>query len=323
MKIASLRLSSFLGAPDGDYVLGDANGKPKPLVLVRGGARSGKTSFLQAIATVRRHLSMVGPPPSPERGLARGARRGEISATWILSEEEARMAEIVEPAVMAIFPLGPAVVPPLPDAGVSRVFAAPVEAPAIGKVMYLGADRRWPRRDEALAVIGPHLPSSSADFAGLPLALCEMAVADGERAVRGIRNQGVLGVWEQHDSLEPLRQMLVPVLPHLRLEGARRIDGVPEVLFARGDGEIFSAFELSSGEQAIVLMTTIFFLLKLSHSVVLIDEPERSIAPAERAGWLRAIQSFGADNQIIIASDAPELEREIPRHQQIVLGGGA
>lgn len=322
MKLASLRLDGFLGAPSGDYVLCDTTGKPKPLVLVTGGARCGKSSFLEAIGVMRQHLSMTGPLPSPEALLARGARKGELAASWVLSEDEQRYGELAQSAALTVFPLGAGVVPRLPDAGLARVFGAGLEDRDIGKVFKLGPERRWPRRAETIDLI-PTGPQVDASFATLPFALAELAARDGERAVRGLRSQGLMGVWDQPDSLEPLRQMLIPALPHLRLDTARRTERGPDVLFSRSDGELTSAFELSTSERAVLLVATVFFLLRLERSVVLIDEPELHIPPPERAAWLRALMSFGADNQIIVASDAPEIAAEVPRTHHVVLRGRA
>src|SRR5262245_29617620 len=101
MKLLSLTLENFKGAPDGAYSFTPrAAGKPHDLTLITGGAASGKTSILEAIAAVKELVGGYGPPPDPERLRRHGAARGKVAATWLLTDAEAEKAEVKGPTLI-------------------------------------------------------------------------------------------------------------------------------------------------------------------------------------------------------------------------------
>src|SRR5689334_1977189 len=124
MKLLTLTLENFRGAPDGAYSFTHpSTGKPHDLTLITGAPASGKTSILEAIAAVKELVGGYGPPPDPARLRRSGSARGKIAATWLLTEQEAREAEAKEPTLVTEVSLadGPA---PLFDPGVRSLFAA-------------------------------------------------------------------------------------------------------------------------------------------------------------------------------------------------------
>ena len=88
MKLSRLVLQNFRGVPDGDYAFTDQRtGAPLEAVLVTGGPASGKTSFLEAIATLKETVGGYGAPPDARKLVRHGRAAGRIEGTWILSPE--------------------------------------------------------------------------------------------------------------------------------------------------------------------------------------------------------------------------------------------
>src|SRR5262245_46556093 len=114
MKLLRLSLDNFRGAPNGEWSFTHpTTGAPLDVIYVTGPAASGKTTFLEAIISLKESVGAYGVPPDPERLLRRGAKSGRIEGTWQLTAEEMARAEVAQTTVSARLDLGEGLVPEL------------------------------------------------------------------------------------------------------------------------------------------------------------------------------------------------------------------
>jgi hypothetical protein len=326
MKLVQLVIENFRGAPDGVYSFVDpGTGAPRPLTIITGGPRSGKTALIEAIAAIKECIGAYGAPPEPARLLRRGARSGSIAATWLFSADEMERTRAPEPTWTAEVKLGEGLVLPVFGGGMRTLFAAYSDDPARAKFEYFPSNRRLsfaaapplPAASEARLRLG----KSPDKYGSVRRALIELAQGEGLRAVELLRARGVLLESDCADALAPYKKSLAGLLPDLRLLGVETRDSGPAVLFERRDGGVLGIEELSESEQQAVLFCVTFVKIGLNHSIVLIDEPELHVHAAERARILAAIAGLGADNQLIVATGADEIVSAAPPQRLIRLGG--
>lgn len=94
----------------------------------------------------------------------------------------------------------------------------------------------------------------------------------------------------------------------------------PDLCFERRDGSRLSLGELSTSEQQGFLFAATFRRLGLSHSIVLIDQPELYLHPDEQLRFIRALGGLGVDNQILFATSSVDIMRLASAHEVIKLG---
>jgi len=327
MKLLKLTLENFRGAPDGALSFAHpATGKPHDLTLITGGAASGKTSILEAIAAVKELVGGYGPPPDPSMLRRSGAASGKIAATWLLTSAEAEMAEVKGPTLITEVSLtdGPV---PLFDPGVRSLFAAYAPEPSKGKFEFFPANRRI-----SLLPAPPRRPASSytdarlrlsqdpGKYAGLRAILLDLAIHDAMQAAERLATRGLVTRWEQPDSFAPIKNSLSALAPWLRLVGVRQEQSTATVRFLRDNGAELELADLSEAEQQAVLFAVTFDRIGLSRSIVLIDQPELFLHPEEHAPWLQTIAGLGADNQIIAATTSPMVLEMVSQQQILRLG---
>src|SRR4051812_7425389 len=125
MKLLRLVLDSFRGAPNGVYsFVHPSTGAPLDTVLVTGPASSGKTSLLEAIIALKESVGAWGAPPDPTRLIRRGATRGLVEGTWLLSASEVERAGARQATVITRFELGADAAPPELEVGLRDLFTA-------------------------------------------------------------------------------------------------------------------------------------------------------------------------------------------------------
>jgi hypothetical protein len=327
MKLLKLTLENFRGAPDGAHSFAHpATGKPHDLTLITGGAASGKTSILEAIAAVKELVGGYGPPPDPARLRRSGTASGKIAATWLLTEAEAETAEVKGPAHTTEVSLadGPA---PLFDPGVRSLFAAYAPEPSKGKVEFFPANRRIsllpapPRRPASdFADARLRLSQDPGKYAGIRSVLLDLAIRDAMQAASRLATFGLVTRWEQPDAFAPIKSSLSALAPWLRLVGVRQDERSATVRFLRDNGAELELADLSEAEQQAVLFAVTFDRIGLSRSIVLIDQPELFLPPEKHAPWLQTIAGLGEGNQIIAATTSSNILEMVSAQQILRLG---
>lgn len=324
MKLLEISLQNVGGAPDGTYSFAPA-GKPEALTLITGGPASGKASLLAAIAAAKELVGSYGPTPDAAAILRRGAVAGAISATWLLSEEEAAGARVSSATLVTEIPLG-AEPPRLFDPGVRALFSTYSTKPDEGKLELFPANRRislgrTARRDPSELTAGRLRPSRApGKYADVRQEIVEIAARDAAEAAQKLAEQGMVARWEQPDSLAPIRRSLTALAPWLWLERVSLRGPSPEVLFRRSDGLEIELADLSESEQQALLFATVFERLGLSRSIVLVERPELFLHPGEHVRFARALEGLGVDNQILAATTSAELLAAVDPRRVVHVG---
>lgn len=328
MKLLRLVLQNVRGVPDGAYSFAHpASGEPLDLVLVTGPGASGKSSLLDAIAAVKESVGPYGSPVSAAALVRSGAVEGRIEATWKLTADERRRAQLTEAVWTTSLPVGPRAPAPSPEPKLAALFAQCFHAPTHGKFELFPSNRQL-GRGAPRGVVPPLSEKAEAryrlgrdpeKYACLRPWLIELGVADSLAAVDRATAGGVLLRRDVPDSLAPVKRAVAELTPHLRLIGVEVREGRRDVLFRRASGEEVKLEDLSDSEQQAVLFAAVFHRIGLSRSVVLIDTPELFFHPEEHARVLHGIARLGEDNQIIAATASAELLGGAAPHQVIQL----
>ncbi len=327
MKLLRLVLENFRGAPNGTHsFVHPSTSAPVDTVLITGPASSGKTSFLEAIAALKESVGAWGAPADPARLVRRGAKAGRIEGTWLLSPSEMERAGAKQEAVVTRLELGADAARPEPDVGLRELFTAYDHDPAHGKLEYFPSNRRLaPRAGEKPRDLAGEarlrLGSSPTKYASIKRALVDLALRDGVNTLEDAASRGLLFRSDQRDSLLPYKRALATMLPHLRLLGVEMEGDAPELRFERDDGARLGLDDLSDSEQQAVLFVATFRRIGLSHSIVLVDQPELCLHADAQLGFVRAIEGLGVNNQIFLATGSPEITRTAAAHQIIRIGG--
>lgn len=327
MKLLRLVLQNFLGAPNGAYsFVHPSTGAPVDTILITGSASSGKTSLLEAISALKESVGAWGSPPSAARMVRRGAARGMIEGTWLLTTSEVERAHAKQAMVVTRFELGADAAPPELDIGLRDLFTAYDHDPTHGKFEYFPANRRLAsragaeRRDLAWEA-SQRLGTSPTKYASTKRALVDLALRDGIKTMEESTSRGLLFRGDQRDSLLPYKRDLAGMLPHLRLLGVELEDDTPELCFERDDGARLFLDDLSDSEKQAVLFVATFRRIGLSRSIVLVDQPELCLHADAQLGFVRAVEGLGVDNQLFFATGSLEITRTAATHQLIRLGG--
>ncbi len=325
MKLLSLTLTNVGGAPNGSYPLTRPGDAPLDLVYVTGPASSGKTAFLEAIVALKESVGAYGAPPNAAKLLRRGARTGRIEGTWLLSAAEMTRAETKQATWTTALDLGSEGVPPFADPALREIFGGYSDDPERGKLEYFPSNRRLAERHstkppslDAEAELRPS--SDPGKYAFLEAALVDLALSDGLAAVEQAMARGILLRSDQRDSLAPYRKDIAELAPSIRLVGVDTSGREPLLLFERRDGAQLHLHELSDSEKQAVLFAVTFRRIGLSHSIVLVDQPELYLHPDLQTRFVHALGRLGVDNQIFLATGSPEVMRTAAPHEVVHLG---
>ncbi len=329
MKLLNLVVENYRGAPNGNYSFSHPTTRePLPVVLITGEPCCGKTSVLEAIATLKEIVGGYGPPPSPARLLRRGAQFGLLAGTWLLSKHEMERAKTSQSTWVTEAPLSPGLNFPQFDVGLRSIFETYAHDAAIGKFEYFASNRRLPR-DPIYAHDQPVLPpaveaelrlSKHPDkYIAVQQTLVAVALADSMKRSEIVNSRGILIRSSHEDSLAPYKRATERLLRRVRLEGVELRGSRPVITFTTPNGGRVEIADLSEGEQQAVLLSVTFQRLGLNHSVVLIDEPELHLHPDDQAEIVQHLSALGVDNQIIAATSSVEVLRATPQHQVVRL----
>lgn len=326
MKLTRLELENFRGAPNGAWSFIGPDGAPLDTIYITGPESSGKTSFLEAIVALKESVGAYDMPPLTRRLLRKGTTTGKVEGTWQLSADEVARAGLDDSAVTTTLDLGGEEPMKLADPGLRDLFQAYSHDPAQGKFEYFPAGR-------VLGNPNARIPRGAAQEGRLRLSqhpdkyapcvrdLVDLALSDGIDALEKAADRGILLRSDRRDSLAPYRRDLAELAPRIRLGGVEKTEDGHDLFFERPDGTRLTTGELSSSEKQALLFATTFRRIGLSRSIVLIDQPEAHLHVEAQLRFVRALERFGVDNQLFLATGSPEVTRLATPQQTLVLGG--
>ena len=94
--------------------------------------------------------------------------------------------------------------------------------------------------------------------------------------------------------------------------GLRKTRAGREVFFVADDGSEVGVEDLSASQQQALIFAATAELCGLSHSVLLVDSPEKHLESTAAVPFTFALAELGIDNQLIIATGSKELVRGAP-----------
>jgi hypothetical protein len=301
MKLRYVHTTGLFGVPDGAWGFsvadaGQVEPRTRDLIVVTGPEGSGKTRFLEAIASARELLAPSGDRFDEDDWVREGNRSAKVVLGFELSSKERAEIGSAERDLPAevIFRADPDwVAPDQTDPGLLYLLERYDHDPAVSKLEYFGENRR-------------------------------LDVGGGEMS---------LGRERQHElrtGKSPRKYAFIP--PFLRsLRGdALGSERFARILEALGDSlrwdegerllvtrtrKLTDLATLSSSEADALLFAATFCLVRLSSSIVLVDRPELYRPDVERL--VEGLRRAGDDNQLIVASTHPALTKAA--HDRVVI----
>lgn len=324
MKLVRLVLENFRGAPNGTWSFMGLGGAPLDTVFITGPASSGKTTFLEAIAALKESVGAYDMPPETKRLRRRGATSGKVEGTWQLSADEMRRAELDRSTVTTTLDLGNDGPAELAEPGLRELFAAYSHDSSRGKFEYFPANRAVGSGEVRASLMVDEearlrLGKGAEKYATSKRALINLALGDGVTAIEEAMARGLLLRNDQRDSLAPYRKDLAGLAPHLRLIGVEIVGKGHELIFERADGARLTLDDLSDSEKQAFLFCATFRRIGLSHSVVLVDQPELYLHADLHLRFIQALGRLGVDNQIFYATGSLDITRTAMPNQVIQL----
>lgn len=326
MKLRQLTIKDISGVPNRAFSFCERDGTTvRPVTLVTGGPRSGKSSLLRAVTAAKEAVGAYGAAPHPMKLIRPGAA-GRISATWALSNsEQAATREKEQVTVDWDIATGE-----LPEVGtdLQKLFARFSRNPEHSKMELFAA-----RRSLDVAAETPLLPgmpdeqegrqrlrSTGAKYTGILRALNDAVLRYTRRTAEVLEEQGVAFRRDLPDSLARYKSAVSIMCPSVRLAAVEPRERTrPLIWFDAKTGGRVELADLSDSELQGALFALAFVWLGLNGSIVLIDTPELHVHPEEQARFFRAICELGKDNQIIAATTSPEILRSVAPEQIIDL----
>jgi predicted ATPase len=296
MKLRYVHTTGLFGVPDGAWAFsavdaGQTEPRTKDLIVVTGPEGSGKTRFLEAIASARELLAPSGDRFDEDDWVREGNRSAKVVLGFELSEKERAEigSEARELPAEVIFRADPDwVAPDQTDPGLLYLLERYDHDPAVSKLEYFGENRR-------------------------------LDVGGGEMS---------LGRDRQHEfrtGKSPRKfAFLPPFLRSLRSDSlaserfARILEALGDSVRWDDDGRLLvtrsrkvtDLATLSASEADTLLFAATFCLVRLSSSIVLVDRPELYRPAVER--FVQGLREAGDGNQLIVASTHPALTKAAP-----------
>lgn len=336
VKVERVYLKNFKAFEELDLVLNENDADPPSLVALIGDNGSGKTSVLDAIAT----LAHPWHEPFPNVVLGPGRRDGESIGSVDLRFADGELEDLLWPPG-APHPPGPHVLRVVSARGVDQeranalklegmrgLFAErlgstgsplgePHGATAVRayqvthqRVAYTTARRSTPQQ-EVKTVQRLEAPSRRL--------VTDHGVPDFKQHLVDL-NYLRLARLEQGKGSNPLQPYFALVE---RLFPGKRLEGVTEdlrVVFRTVDGLRIDFDDLSAGERSVLALFSSLIRAGLRRSVILIDEPEQHLHPRWQAELPRVLaeQARQFENQFILATHSVEVVEGIQREGGLV-----
>ncbi|NUP05374.1 MAG: hypothetical protein HOW73_04865 [Polyangiaceae bacterium] len=291
MKILRLQSIGVAGVPDGSYDFAKSPEEAHDLVVVTGDEGAGKTRFLELVTAARELIAPSGLEMDEETWVRVGNRSAKAVVVWQLSKEERASIGAKSPIVET-----------------EVIFCADSELTARDRTDpgFIYLLERYDHKDEISKL--EYFPENRRlDVGGGEVSL----EAEVQKALRGDKSP------RKYASV-PAFLATLPNAQHSadrfaasleRLSESCRYDRDRHTLSSNGRS-VRDVTELSSSEQDAVIFAATAGLVRLTRSVVLVDRPELYASDPER--MLGGLRGLGADNQLIVATCAPELAVSAP-----------
>ncbi len=306
MKILRATFLGIRGVPDGTYDLSNpATGAPNSIVLVTGPEASGKTRFLEAILATKEAIGPYGPMSTGATWLHPGSQLAKIMLTFALDEEERQYVGTSDGTIDGEATFLRDRVRRDADEGLVALLSRYEHGPETGKVEYFPSSRR-------LSPLGP--------FHGTGVIEQRLQRVSKEPTKYGFVVRFLRELSQRPAEQRVFARCLEGLSPSCRYVATDGEPGLPRCFSSRG-GPAANVSELSETEQQSVLFAATATAIGLSRSLILIDRPELSTAPARAAAFVEALGALGDDNQVLMASSAPEFVAALPKANVIRLEG--
>jgi hypothetical protein len=126
---------------------------------------------------------------------------------------------------------------------------------------------------------------------------------------------------ERAEEMARFERAFSALCPTRSFAGTRRVGSVRAPMFRGRSGDEVELARLSQSEQQAVLFAATATMVGLSHSLVLVDEPELHVGSDRAAAFVDALAALGEDNQLIVATGSREIVAAAPPGSIIRLGG--
>lgn len=325
MKLKRLSSRNFRGLENGEYTFTDRSGEPFDVVVVTGGPHRGKTALLEAIIAVKESIGPYGFPPSSASSLRRGEHWGHLQASWLLTEEEAKLAKHSGRELVTDWHFGKDAPNDRHDPHVRALFARYSRDPMQCKFEYFPSNRRLARgRGEPPARPLPEpldaairLTRDADKYARGLGELAELVRAEALRTARRVTTEGIaLHEGSCASALHPYNTALEAFSSSIRIADAPEDPETVRLVLESGDE--LGIDELSAVEEQELLFAMTFTRLGLRRSVVLVDEPELHVHPTMHGRFTRGLLSL-THNQTFLATSSPDVCAVVQREQVIDL----
>lgn len=295
MKIRQATFLGVRGVADGTYGFAAKNGVPHDIVVVTGPAASGKTRLLEALFAAKEAIGPYGALGPGKTWLRPGESVAKVMLTLVLEPEECEFAGVADAVVEGEAAFLADGVQRDADEGLAALLSRYRHQRSVGKVEYFPASRR-------LSPLGPHHGTSELEQ--------RVQRASKDPTKYGFVNRLVRELAERPDASEEFAALLARLSPTVRHVPGFAGLGLPRAFSSRG-GDAVTASELSDTEQQCVLLAAVAVGVGLSSSLVLIDRPELASATGGTA-LVEALRTLGQRNQLLLASNAPDIVAAVP-----------
>lgn len=318
MKVRKVLVDGFRGLPDREVSLVDPRTDAAfDLVLVTGKRASGKTSFLEAIVAGKEQVGPYGPAQPASTFVRHDASAAKVRIEWELSQTERDRYGAPKRSLVAESIFGDAVIsPPDPDASLAALLGEYVAEPEYGKVEYFHASRRLP--------LGSAIDLSKA--AGADLDRMTRLLRDDMKYSGLVRFMVEAGLGLDVDANGKAKPPGRVTRAFEALCSTKKIGGLyrsgEQMLpaFVDDSRRTYSLAQLTDSELDALIFAVTFVRAGISGSVVLIDTPEKHLSDLDARVFVQALAQLGADNQLIVATQAPSILASVQSDQIVRLG---
>jgi hypothetical protein len=292
MRLARVTFIGVRGLADATYEF-TAQGARRPGdVVFTGPSGAGKTRTLDAIAAAKEAIAPYGLPTRGAAWAPDGGGVATIELTVRVDDAEMDRLQTSDVDLRAVVRLASAAVKVDAHPALRALFHAYGHDGAIGKVELFGADRR-------LAALPP--------FAGLSVIEQRPQRCARDPSKYGFVPRFLRDVDPASEGARALAARIAALSPTVRFtpEVPRRL-GMPRCLTSK-DGAPVELRELADSEKDAVIFAATATAFGLDRSVLLIDRPDRFVAPAALPAFVAGLRTLGVDNQLVLTSSSPDL----------------
>ena len=301
MRIRAIELQGVRGLPSRTWDFprtSDAD-----VIVVTGPCASGKTTFLDALVAAKEKVAPYGAGDSRwARLIPEGKRAAKVVLSWETDATERERLHLEEELVSTEAIIGDALAPPARYPKAITSLLGTLSDEPYGRVFYLHDTRQLPTP-----------VSFGADESGRTHRLTS-------------RNQKFVDVYplltlpELAQARARASQYLGSLFPDLEVKGVVLQSGTYEPMLAsRGSGALRPFSTLSASERQATLIALHLARVEPARSVILVDTPELAFGEEGAVRLLRAMLSWGHDNQLILATASKSLASAVPASRLVEL----